>query len=722
MDARGDSSLWALKDEQVRAIRKQAGIFTFNLVKALLQTGYYSADHPLAKAAAADIYSQFREVTKKTYDMSYVLVSTVDQRGVMIDGLTPEPIEVARVFRGIMGDHFVGKFHDYFVRNRMAFFTIKRNITEEEFERFMGIWVAWAAMTATRKESVTQLMSDQLNHEGLLSVTVVGIDEIPGARRHLPWSVKVALGRLRKDLSRLPLLKDATAEAITQLKGQVIEDIMRPVTKPDLIRDLLIHADLVCEGMEDVAVEDVEDSMIGTLQARLIHHVSTRLLKFVQFLSGEVKESEVHVPDLEQFRISSKRVSRKVLVKLAQGNFQEAQPTLLAAYETGIVTLEELPDALQDRVKASELVEVFKKSPKNYLNDFQTCTDRGRYLKFVEVFEIIVPELIQLKEVGALSAFLSILQRHLMEKTPAFTDRAVHAGEIVNMLVNSGSVDGLVNLAAHTPKEKRAVLESAMFLFGAKPIPTLVRVLIKSKDASVRRAAIDMLTQVGENSAPALVDELRAHRHPWFVARNFIDILGKVGAREGVEAITQYVDNAKVQVRESCLLALSAILGNDASEHLLPFLEDEEPMLVRRAIHTLGSARYTGLPYLQKLYDEIAPRRREAEDTSTAIQTASMVALTHFAHGDLPKEPDLEGALLSIVSPSLLRRHLPTLLGTPSDSSDLKVMAVRALGAMGTERCLGPLDKLAAKGAEDLRQTAAEAALAIRERPPPPVE
>ena len=32
------------------------------------------------------------------------------------------------------------------------------------------------------------------------------------------------------------------------------------------------------------------------------------------------------------------------------------------------------------------------------------------------------------------------------------------------------------------------------------------------------------------------------------------------------------------------LLALSAILGNDASEHLLPFLEDAEPMLVRRAI------------------------------------------------------------------------------------------------------------------------------------------
>ncbi|NOZ02834.1 MAG: hypothetical protein GXP54_13250, partial [Deltaproteobacteria bacterium] len=192
MDQLTESGTWEIDGEQIRTIRKQAGVFTFNLVKALLQTGYYSADHPLAKAAAADIFSQFREVSRKTFDVTYVLVSTVDERGVMIDGLTPDPIEVARVFRGVMGDHFVAKFHEHFVRNRIAAFTIKRNINETEFEKFMGIWVSWAALSASGKVSSADQMSDQLNREGLLSVTVLGMDDIPGARRHLPWSVKVA--------------------------------------------------------------------------------------------------------------------------------------------------------------------------------------------------------------------------------------------------------------------------------------------------------------------------------------------------------------------------------------------------------------------------------------------------------------------------------------------------------------------------------------------------
>ncbi len=272
-----ESGSFRIDDLTGRAVRNQAGEFTLNLVKALLQTGWYSPEHSLARAATEDLYRQFQALTEGERDLSYVLVSTVDERGVMIDGLLPEPIEVAKALRGILGDHFVAKFHEYFVRNQIASFTIKRHITEDEFKRFIALWVTWASKTAQAK-SGHALMSDELTVAGILGVTVVGLDEVPGARRHLPWPVKIALGRLRKDLRRLPILRHADEATLARLKIQVIEDVMRPISRPQLVVDLLLNADLVAEGqdlMSPTTMVRMQDFIHGGCLPLLVPESST---------------------------------------------------------------------------------------------------------------------------------------------------------------------------------------------------------------------------------------------------------------------------------------------------------------------------------------------------------------------------------------------------------------------------------------------------------------
>ena len=722
MDLSKQSGIWELEDEQIRVIRKQAGLFTFNLVKALLQTGYYTADHPLAKAAAAGIFSQFREVTRKTYDVTYVLASTVDETGVVIDGLTPEPIDVAKSFSGAMGEHFTKKFHDYFLRNRIAAFTIKRHIDESDFEKFMDIWVGWAAKTATRKESTTQQMSDELNQYGLLNITLISFDEVPGSLRRLPVAVQIALARLRKDLSRIPLLKDATDEAIRNMKHQVVEDILRPLRKPAMIRDLLINADLVAEGLEHVDQNEVEDTMVGLLNEHAIRTVSPLLIEFLTHLA--TKPDPKHYPgrDMDRFREAVDRIARKVLVNLAAAGFEDAFPVLRTAYETGLVDIDALPEALVKRIKASELFEVFQRSPDDFLNDFQRCMDRDRYIKFAEMFETMIPEMTEREEVRHLAFFLSVLQRHMVEKVPSFPDRAVHAGEILNMLVSTGSVDSLVRLTTVAPKEQRVVLENALLMFGGTPVPALLRLLEKSEDASIRKSAMSLLERVGRPSVSALATELQSQRHPWYVARNYIDVLGRIGLPEGVDVILQYTVHPKSRVREVCLIALANILGTRAGDVILPFLKDEDTMIVRRAVHFLGSIRYADPAFLDMLHEKLPPGRRDTEETDTAIITACLTTLQNFTPDLLPDTPDLETDLLALVNPSVLSRHLPTLSGIRPASMDHRLLAVKALGAIGTEKSLLVLNRLASKGPNELRDTAAGVANRIRKRPPPPVD
>jgi len=47
----------------IRETERRAGEFSLLLVKSLMQTGTYSQDHPMARAANAEMYTAFKDLT-----------------------------------------------------------------------------------------------------------------------------------------------------------------------------------------------------------------------------------------------------------------------------------------------------------------------------------------------------------------------------------------------------------------------------------------------------------------------------------------------------------------------------------------------------------------------------------------------------------------------------------------------------------------------------------
>lgn len=713
-----ENSETALVEERFRAIKTQAGDFTLSLVKALLQTGYYSSDHPLAKVAAKELHGQFKEITRESFEVSYILLSATDDRGIMVDGLVKEPIEVAKFLTGTMGEHFVRKFHDYFLRNKIASFTIKRGIDEQEFEQFMDLWVTWASrVVEAESKSAVALMSEELTRAGILSVTVVGMADVPGTVRQLPWPVKVSMGRLHKDLERLPELKKVRSEAMSQLKSQAVTDIMRPLARPDLTREILMNADLVGEGLDAFSTMEIEDSMIAAVPRKMLLPLTNEVLELRDVLLRGDQNLSLPGRDILEYRETVERVTRKVLIRLAaQQELAGAGELMLQCYNDGLISDEDLPDSIRRRIKAYEMADRYMKNPDMYIKDFAICAGPKTYLKYLNVLSLVIPVLVERGEIAALSNILSVMHKHMHEEAPPFVGRTRFLEETLAVLVRSGCVEGLVQLAAATPKDSRQILENGVALFGEKSVDSLVQLLSSSEDVSTRKAACSMLERIGTGAVPKLAEELDSHKHPWYAVRNIIALLGDLRAVQAVKAIRQYGGHPHPRVREECVNAIGRILEDEGEKDLLRFLEDKDKAVVRRAIHHLGALHSCDPGFLNVLNDTIRIRSRKEDEPDEIAQAACLSALTRYSNAPMPATPDLESTLSEIIRPSKLKSFIPGRIGIRTKSKDLIVLAIQALGAMGTSKSLTLLSDLAKDSDAAIQEAAAESSDNIRNR------
>lgn len=708
-----DSSAFRLDDERTRQVRALAGEFTLSLVKALLQTGWYSPEHPMARTAAQEVIRQFRALSEGEKDITYVLLSSVDERGVMIDGLLPEPIEVAKALRGILGDHFIAKFHDYFVRNNIASFTIKHSITDEEFIKFLDLWVTWAAKTAQAK-SGHALMSEELTLAGILAVTVVGLDEIPGAARHLSWPVKIALGRLRKDLRRIPMLKDADPEFIAHLKVQVVGDIMRPIKRVPMIVDLLVNADLAAEGLEHVTTTGLEDHMVLAMRPEVALQVTQNLIDLLERVKGgDPRISERPGWDPKVFVETVDRVTRKALVRLASEDQASSHHLLLSAHQKGLIEIQDLPEGVRLMIRGAELADRILEAPERFYNEFLQADRLATYRRHASVVKMALPELVKRKEVRPISAILAILHRHLTEPNPKFPERQELAKELLKAFEEQGHVDRMVALALNIPKEERGGLVKGLLLFGESIVPALLFHLLHSEDAYIRRAALSILEQVGPPCIRLVTIELRSHRHPWYAVRNLIGLLGSVARpkdKDAVRAIEEYRDHPKEEVREACLQALARIFGSLAGPYIAPFLDDPSLTVAKRAIFLASSIRYSDPAFLRKLLGFATAQEKDTERVE-GLKIAALSALASYGPDILVVVPEVESVLHSLVAPpGLLRRLLMALRRKKGRrSKNVVVHALEALGSIGSNRSIPLLQKLARSGNKEVKEAAGAA-------------
>jgi HEAT repeat protein len=151
-------------------------------------------------------------------------------------------------------------------------------------------------------------------------------------------------------------------------------------------------------------------------------------------------------------------------------------------------------------------------------------------------------------------------------------------------------------------KETDQVYEFWLLLNKNALLP-LIELLGRLTQMKMRRVICEALIHLGKEDIEPLIQKLGDPR--WFVVRNVVYILGKIGQDKVLDNFRKLINHKEVKVRKELLHTLDGMKDNRAQELLVGFLNDPESSLRILAIRSLTSHNYLGaLEPLKNMIEE----------------------------------------------------------------------------------------------------------------------
>lgn len=252
--------------------------------------------------------------------------------------------------------------------------------------------------------------------------------------------------------------------------------------------------------------------------------------------------------------------------------------------------------------------------------------------------------------------------------------------------IPEAAVAGLLSRVTdgQVPGGERDTAAHALGVLGARPVGAVADVYIASDD-DTRAVLGAVIRRAGEDAVEPILMKLDIDAEASH-ARGYAQLLGMTMSLQAVPALGQFALHGASEVRQAALESLERIGGSDVERILAATLRDEDPGVRARAAR---AAAWIGAPMLAPI---LLARLEEEEDDDAAIaflaalgelrEPRAVSTLEHFAEG---------------VS-GLFRRH----------PRDIRLAAVRALGAIGTTDAIEAVRRFAGHRQAELRAAAQE--------------
>lgn len=134
-----------------------------------------------------------------------------------------------------------------------------------------------------------------------------------------------------------------------------------------------------------------------------------------------------------------------------------------------------------------------------------------------------------------------------------------------------------------------ALSEYLIFL-DRSALPHLCDLLGSVTEKSLRVVVCEALVVLGKEDVETLVKRLKDER--WFVVRNIVYVLGKIGGIKAVEGLSRVVTYAEPRVRREVIHALEGAPEPKAKDTLVSFLDDPDSTLRVQALRALTNAHH----------------------------------------------------------------------------------------------------------------------------------
>ena len=564
---------------------KPSGEFLMDLTKAMLRSGYYSADHPGSEGAKQGLYEKFQTCLGESRQVEITKQETREKVDILITGILDEPVNVRILVGTGMAELFLPKLTEYFKRKALVSFAIKSDITLEHFESFVDI-MSDPKADSGEGTKIGQLLSTALAEHGITEISTVFMDDLIMLELNLPWRVEMAIQRLAKDLKMLPMFQTGSDEHIRTLKLQIIQDIIRPLRHPEFLKDLVINCYIIAKHVDGIEKEDIEQVIIESFPL-------DTLLPTSQFIFAELNDlREKHTQDLDNpslvRRVNGvKRILKWVVSRLVKEDVRGAQGFLEELYLNEILTFEELPPDVQYLVNTLVMTRDAQAHLSAYVRRLLNAETTDDAVVLVKFCRRIFPTLFEDND-WKIALLLTRAADRAGKENEAFKNDS-SLSPTPQRFIYKNLTEDLVAAYETVEASERKIIDEIAGLLGSQGIEILSKVLSETENRQARKFATDALIQQGEMARLWVLKALGNPDQPWYLLRNTLMILRFVGkGQKEIDRARHFISHEHPRVRDEALHSFLALNPPDAEQIVIDALEDPDDKVQWRAASALA--------------------------------------------------------------------------------------------------------------------------------------
>jgi hypothetical protein len=352
----------------------------------------------------------------------------------------------------------------------------------------------------------------------------------------------------------------------------------------DGLREISFKKDLLPEELEeflkvialDFDREAIDDDVVTLLWE-----------KDFQNISYVVDESYLVDTDEEDFASKAEEKAKEQITDVND---------LMRAYEDGfkeedVKTVSIVP--LSDKDLQS-LVKVIERDPQDKIDKmililFEIVHLAEARQELENTFTCLKDVIVYAMKHGDVKEIVTVMKKaHEIIDNPERAEDERRYMQLVQSYLGTDEVLGLFGEILDSGIELEPVVVNELITFLDKSaIAPLIKILGELKTIYARRNVIEALVVIGKKDIKAIARGLNDQR--WFVVRNIIYILRRIGDRSATESLLKIVKHGDIRVRKEAIKALGELGGQGIIQVLKESLNDPELQVRVVTAKALGS-------------------------------------------------------------------------------------------------------------------------------------
>ncbi len=637
------------------------------LLPALLGQGDFTPGRPAGQRALASLGDSMCRWLEKNPRIVLLGGNPVEPMACSVLGLTAELVNPSLAIDSADREenqlHLAGFWRD----RRLALICLRQGLTTTEFDHLYHLLTHHAGKGLMLR---SRLFEEQTRGH-LPHVSLIFLEDLPDTDTALPWSARVSLALLHRDLNLLSRAHSLPTRDKVDWREQLLATSLELPRLSGKLTDFFANLNLIAEEIDNYNKDELVFALLEHLDDALSGELCLQLCSQLERLQS--KDDEEEAPLAKKRRTAIQWITRRLAEQLMEQ--EQVGPVHLHALVLHKVLLyEEIPQQMRPRVASLQVLTSFLVNPQKY---------------FAEVESSHSPEVLETRLWRILEMLPKLVQALRFDVARQVLDFSQRFGPTFDLQNKPELMAQLMEVAAgvliETQREQQAALMQSLPQMGQAGVHLLID-LADHRNRSVRRAAVDALLKIDQPIVPILFATLET-KQGWHYLRNMLLLLAQLNASgPKVEKLFhRCLVHPEANVRKEALPGIARLLKEKAAAPVAEALNDVDLEVQKRAAACLGVTGITDQTVYKQLADILATKDCSEE---LAMQ---IVASTNRLKPQSPESSVLEPALLGLLGTG-------GLFGVGgrkgSTSQTLRVAVVQALAFVGTGRSRKVLAKL----------------------------